>query len=161
PDRDLGQRVAGLDPLARRREELRVGLRAHDLVALELGREELLEVRLVPDGEAGDGAEAGMQAVGAAREHLRALRQPRHVCRRRVFGVVPAVGPGGGAGVVDLAFLVERGAVRTTASRSLRSYAGSSPFSGDVGFSFAICDQSARTCTTEACAFFARAKLKV
>ena len=48
-DRDVGERVARLDALVGGHVELRVDRRADDLRAVELRRQEQLEVRLVPD----------------------------------------------------------------------------------------------------------------
>src|SRR5207253_1204576 len=69
-DRDLRQRVAGLDAGVRRLVELRVVRRADDLLAGVLRGEEELDVRLVPDRPEPDGPVAGA-AVVPRREHLR------------------------------------------------------------------------------------------
>src|SRR5471032_3529555 len=58
-DRDLRGRVAGLDPGVRGAVELRVVRGADDLLAGELGRQEELDVRLVPHRPKADDAVAG------------------------------------------------------------------------------------------------------
>ena len=79
-DRDQCLRAAGLDPGVAGGGELRVGGRADDLALLvELRRQEVAEVGLVPDPVEAHEREAGAAAVVAGREGSREVLEVGHL----------------------------------------------------------------------------------
>ena len=92
-DGDLRLRTCGLDPCIGRRRELRVVARADgSALRVELGRQEELEVRLVPDRVEADERIAGEAAGVAGGERPRERRQvaqPRGHEVRRLVAVRP------------------------------------------------------------------------
>src|SRR3954451_18914810 len=92
-DRNERLGAARLDPGVARGCELRVGSWAHDLAArVELGRQELAEIRLVPDPVEPDERQAGGTAGVAGGERLREVLEAAHR-RGQEVGRLVAVRP--------------------------------------------------------------------